>query len=209
MRLLIFGATGGVGRPLTERALEQGHEVTAVERDPAKLSLTHPGLLVAQGDVTDPASVRTVIKGHDMVFCTLGTGGRGPTTLFSTAARNVTRAMDARGVRRLMFLSNFGVLDERAPDLLWAVMMPFARVWLRHLLRDHRLALEVIRQYDWEWMAVRPMIMTDGPSTGRYRIAVEGLPPHGVRISRADVADFMLLQVNSDEYVHQIPALAY
>lgn len=108
-----------------------------------------------------------------------------------------------------MFLSNFGVLDEPAPDPRWVVMMPFARVWTRHLLRDHRLALEEIRQYSWEWMAVRPMLLTDGPWTGRYRIAVEGLPPGGMCISRADVADFMSLQVDSDEYVHEIPALAY
>jgi hypothetical protein len=69
--------------------------------------------------------------------------------------------------------------------------------------------LDEIQKYDWEWMTVRPMRLTDGERTDHYRIAVEGLPKGGTHISRADVAGFMLKQVHSDEYVYKIPAIAY
>jgi putative NADH-flavin reductase len=209
MKLIIFGASGGVGRALTERALTQGHEVTAAVRNPANLPLAHPLLRVVGGDVTDPAWTQEAVEGHQMVFCTLGTGSRGPTTLYSVAARNVTQGMEAHGVRRLMFLSNFGVLGETAPNRAGAALLLLAKLRLRHILRDHRRALEEIRQYRWEWMAVRPLVLTDGPWTGHYRIALEGLPVGGTHIARADVADFMLRQVSSNQYVHKIPAIAY
>ncbi len=112
-------------------------------------------------------------------------------------------------MRRLVFLSNFGVLHEAAPDLRWAVLMPFARLRIRNLLRDHAAALEEIRRHDLDWTLVRPLILTDGPWTGRYRVVAEGLPRGGFTISRADVADFMLQQVGSAEYVGGLPAIAY
>jgi putative NADH-flavin reductase len=208
-RLVLFGATGGVGRFLLGRTLADGHDVTVVVRDPSRLGVRHRSLRVLAGDVTDPECAPSVVPGHDVVLCALGTGGRGPTTLFSTAATNVASAMDSSGVRRLVFLSNFGVLSEAAPDLRWAVMMPFARFRIRHLLRDHVAAIDEVRRHDLDWTFVRPLILTDGPLTGRYRIAVEGLPPGGLNISRADVADFMARQVTDDEFVRRLPAIAY
>ena len=209
MRLIVFGASRGVGRSLTELALAQGHQVTAVVRSPSSLDLDDPSLDVVAGDVTNAAIVERSIGGHQMVFCTLGADNRGATTLYSVAARNITEAMDAQGVGRLMFLSNFGVLGEKASDFRTASLVFVAKKLLRDTLRDHRRALDEIRKYDWEWMAVRPMRLTDGEQTGRYRIALEGLPRGGTHIARADVADFMLKQVSSDEYVHKIPAIAY
>src|ERR1044071_671169 len=106
MKLIIFGASGGIGRALTQHALTQGHHVTAVVRNPTDLPVTHGLLSVVRGDVTNAARVGQSVEGHDMVFCTLGAGSRKPTTLYSVAARNVTEGMKAHGVRRLMFLSN-------------------------------------------------------------------------------------------------------
>jgi sirohydrochlorin ferrochelatase len=88
-------------------------------------------------------------------------------------------------------------------------MRPFARFKIRHLLRDHVAAIEEVRRHDLDWTFVRPLILTDGLLTGRYRVAVEGLPRGGLKISRADVADFMARQVGDDEFVRQLPAIAY
>jgi putative NADH-flavin reductase len=208
-RLLLFGATGGVGHFLLERLLADGHDVTAVVRDSSKLDIRHESLRLLAGDVTDPACAPAAVPGHDAVLCALGTGGRGPTTLFSTAAANVAPAMEASGVRRLVFLSNFGVLSEAAPDLRWAIMMPFARFKIRHLLRDHVAAIDEVRRRDVDWTFVRPMILTDGPMTGRYRVNPDGLPRGGLNISRADVADFMARQIGDDEFVGRLPSIAY
>ena len=209
MKLIVFGASRGVGRLLTEFALAEGHRVTAVVRDPATLGLNHGALEVVAGDVTEADNVRRCVGGHEMVFCTVGADKRGATTLYSEAARNITRGLDDGGVRRLMFLSNFGVLGEKGSGARTAAVAFMAKLLLRPTLEDHRRALDELQKYDWEWIAVRPMALTNGPRTGRYRVTVDGLPKGGARISRADVADFMLKQVGSDEYIHRIPAIAY
>lgn len=209
MKLIIFGASRGVGRSLTELALAQNYQVTAFVRNASSLPLNNPLLNVVSGDVTNAANVAQALKEHEMVFCTLGADKRGATTLYSVAARNITQAMDKQGVRRLMVLSNFGVLGETASNFRTALTVSMAKVFLRAALDDHRRALDEIRKYSWEWMAVRPLGLTDGERTGQYRITLNGLPEGGTRISRADVADFMLKQAKSDEYVHKIPAIAY
>ncbi len=212
VKLIVFGASRGVGRSLTEHALADGHRVTAVVRNPPTLGLNHESLEVVAGDVTDADGVRRCLPGHEMAFCTVGADKRGATTLYSTAARNIASAMDDQddqGIRRLMFLSNFGVLAEKGSGPRTAAMVLIAKLLLRPTLDDHRQALDELRRHDWEWIAVRPMRLTDGPRSGQYRVVLDGLPRGGARISRADVADFMLKQLTSDEYVHRIPAIAY
>jgi putative NADH-flavin reductase len=212
VRVIVFGASRGVGRSLTELALADGHRVTAVVRNAPAVGLNHESLEVVEGDVTDADSVRRCLGGHEVAFCTVGADKRGATratTLYSTAARNIASAMHEQGVRRLMFLSNFGVLGEKGSGARTAAVVFFARWTLRPTLEDHRRALDELRKHDLQWTAVRPMRLTDGARTGRYRVVMDGLPRGGTRISRADVADFMLNQVASNEYVHQIPAIAY
>jgi putative NADH-flavin reductase len=209
VKLIVFGASRGVGRSLTEFALAEGHRVTAVVRSPANLELSHESLEVITGDVTDAESVRRCLRGHEVVFCTVGADKRGATTLYSSAARNISTAMEDLGVRRLVFLSNFGVLGEKGSGARTVVLTFMAKLTLRPVLEDHRRALDELRTHDFEWIAVRPMMLTDGARTGEYRVAVDGLPKGGARISRADVADFMLKQVTSSEYVHRVPAIAY
>jgi putative NADH-flavin reductase len=208
-KVIVFGASRGVGRAFTELALAQGHRVTAVVRDPATLAPNHECLEVAAGDVSDRRSVRRHLDGHDMAFCTVGADTRGATTLYSDAAGNIADAMGVEGVRRLMFLSNFGVLGEKGRGIRTAAMVSLTKRLLRPTLEDHRRALDELTKHDLRWIAVRPMALTDGARTGEYRIVEDGLPKGGTRISRADVADFMLKQLDSDAYVHRVPAIAY
>ena len=183
--------------------------MAAVVRNPSSINVSNPLLTIVPGDVTSASTVEQSLKGHEIVFCTLGADQRGATTLYSAAARSITKAMNTQGVRRLMFLSNFGVLGETASNVRTSSSVFRAKLLLRATLQDPRRALDEIQKYDWEWMAVRPMRLTDGEPTDHYRIAVERLPKGGTHISRADVAGFMLKQVHSDEYLHKIPAIAY
>jgi len=210
MKLIIFGASRGVGRSLTEFALVEGHQVTAVARNPSNLNLNHALLTVVAGDVTNAAFVAQAIKGHGMVFCAVsGKGNHAVNTLPSTAARNITQAMNAHGVRRLIFVSIWGVLGEKPSNFLPAIQLSGLKRAFPTAFEDSRRALDELQKYDWEWIAVRPVALTNGKRTGHYRIALDGLPESGWHISRADVADFMLKQVNRDEYVHKMPAIAY
>lgn len=209
MNIVIFGASGGVGRCLIEQALAQNHHVTAAVRNPAAVNIIHEQLHVVSCDVFNAAAVSQAIAGQDVVFCTLGTDAEAPTTLYSAGAQNIVQAMQAHQVRRLIFLSNFGVLSERAQDLPGAVLLFLIKRFIPHTLADHRRALEKIRKHAPEWIAVRPLVLTNGAWRGRYRTVVDGLPAKGMRIARADVADFMLQQATSDDYLYQVPAIAY
>jgi putative NADH-flavin reductase len=212
VKVIVFGAGRGVGRSLTELAVAEGHRVTAVVRDPSTVDLNHELLDVVAGDVTDANSVRRCLGGHEMAFCTVGADRRGATratTLYSTAARNIASAMAEQEARRLVFLSNFGVLGEKGSGARTAATVLIARLVLRPTLEDHRRALDELQKHDCEWIAVRPMMLTDGPRTGEYRVVIDGLPKGGTRISRADVADFMLKQLTGNDYVRRIPAIAY
>lgn len=132
-----------------------------------------------------------------------------PTTLYSTGVQNIITEMRLHQVRRLVFLSNFGVLEETARGFRQWLLLSLARRALLHTLADHRRAIAVMRQSGLEWIAVRPLPMFDGPRTGAYRISIDHLPTGGVRISRGDVADFMLAQLARDDYVRSLPSIAY
>jgi putative NADH-flavin reductase len=209
MNVVIFGASRGVGQCLVEAALVHGHQVTAAVRDPVRVHRTHERLSVLPGNVLNPTLVQQAIAGQDVVFCTLGAASNGPTTLYSAGVRNVLQGMAAHQVRRLIFLSNFGVLNETAQDVRGAALLWMVKRFIRHTLADHRRALEEVQRHSVEWIAVRPLALTNGLGTGRYRIAVDGLPVKGTRIARADVADFMIRQVTSEDYVYKVPAIAY
>jgi putative NADH-flavin reductase len=185
MNVIIFGASRGVGRCLVEQTLAQGYHVTAAVRHPAALHITHERLRVLPCDVLNAASVNQALAGQDVVFCTLGTNSKGPITLYSVGAHNIVQGMQAHQVRRLIFLSNFGVLDEKAQDVRGAALLFLAKRFIRHTLADHRRALEEIRGHAPEWIVVRPLPLNDGPLTGRYRIAVDDLPVKGMHIAPA------------------------
>ena len=209
MKIVVFGANGGVGRQLVELALAKNYWVTAAVRNPTKVAVTHERLQVITCDVLDPTTIEPAIAGQDAVLCALGSDGRGPMTLYSTGARNIVQRMQAHGVRRIVYLSNFGVLGEKARGLRQALLLFLASRFLHHTLADHRRALDEIRGCAPEWIISRPLPMSDGPSTGVYRVAIDDLPPNGTRIARDDVADFMLRQVTSDDYLHKLPSIAY
>ena len=209
MNLLIIGASRGVGRLAVEQALERGHDVTAFARNPSSLP-NHERLTVVHGDATRLEDVCNAVPGHDVVVSALGSDNRrGPTKLYSTATANIVQAMTAAGMRRLIVLSNYGVLSEGSAHPLTALLAWAVRLVIRETLADHRRALEHLRRSSLDWIAVRPMALTNGPRTGIYRVASEGLPGGGTRISRADVADFMLKQLASPLSSGQLPALAY
>jgi putative NADH-flavin reductase len=209
MKIVIFGATGGIGRCLVDQALAAGHVVTAAVRNPARMPLSHERLRVVTCSVLDAASVLSAVDGQQAVLSALGTDTRAPTSLFSTSTRNMIAAMEEKGVRRLILVSNFLVLSETPRDLGGKTMLFLGRIYLRNVLPDQRQALEEVRQSHLEWVVVRPLALVNNPGTGSYRVALDGLPPRGRRIARADVADFMLKQLTSNEYVRTIPSLAY
>jgi putative NADH-flavin reductase len=166
MRLIIFGSTGSVGRLLVEQALQDNHLVTAFLRDPAKLTITHSNLRITRGDVLDYQSVEKAMKNQEVVLCTLGAGSKG--TVRAEGTRNIVRAMESNGVKRLICQSTLGAGNSKANlNFFWKHIM-FGML-LKQAYMDHELQENYVIQSKLDWTIVRPAAFTDGSRTGSYR----------------------------------------
>jgi putative NADH-flavin reductase len=207
VRLAIFGATGRIGRHLTELALNAGHEVVVLVRDPARLKLNHGRLRVVVGDARDFDRVLEVVQGADAVLSALGPrrNSRADEEAHVVAVQNIVEAMRRTGVRRLVTVLGAAVDfpgDQKGlSDRLTAWLV---RRLARHIYGAKRRELELLQSADGiEWVGVRPPVVTPGPPTGRYRVRLDR--PPGRRVSAGDVAEFMLRQVESGEFVGKAP----
>lgn len=197
-----MGATGGTGRQLVAGALELGHEVTAFVRDPSKLGVDHPQLTVMRGNVLDSASVEAAVRGHDAVLSALGHKRYFyPTRILSEGTRNILRAMETHGVPRLVCMTSLGVGDSAGRMGLYYTLLVIPFV-LPFYFWDKTRQERLIARSDVEWVIVRPGALTNAEKRGRVRHGRRvGSFLRTVRISRADVADFMLDQLRSNDHL--------
>ena len=201
-RVLIVGATGGTGRQLVEQALERGHVVTALARGPSALHVEHPRLTVVRGNVLDYPSVEAAVRGQDAVVSALGHKQFfRPTRTLSEGTRNVLRAMETHRVRRFVCETTLGIGASAGRMGLYytffviPVILPF---YFWDKTRQERL----IAASSVDWVVVRPGALTNGAKRGGYRQGhTVGSLLWTVRISRADVADFMLNQMSDNTYL--------
>src|SRR5438309_6754871 len=209
LKVVIIGATGQTGRLLAERAVAHGHAVTVFARDPGSMSAPGGSVRVLRGDVLDAASVDHAVADQEAVLVDLGSATRrGSPQVLPHGIRHILDAMERHGVRRIVVLSAAGALHEPVGSIVGSLGLILARAFLPGVYREHRAMLEELRTRNLDWIAVRPVILTNGPWTGRYRVVAEGIPRGGYRVSRADVADFMIRQLTSDEFVRKMPAIA-
>ncbi len=192
MQLTIFGATGGTGAQLVRAALDAGHRVTAVVRDPARVGLAHPRLRVVRGDVLDPPSMRGTLDGADAAVSALGAPGNTPTTVYSTGTSNILDEMRRAGVRRFIGISAVPVAREELGAFDRLIVYPVLRRLFGEGYADMGRMEEVLRHSDVDWTVVRPPQLTDKPPRGQYRMAVNRNVDRGRRIPRADLATAML-----------------
>ena len=192
MRLTIFGATGGTGTQLVRQALDGGHEVTAVVRDPARLTVPQQaGLRVVRADVMDPDAIVPAVEGADAVLSALGNRISGPATVRAEGVRSILAAMDKTGVRRLAVVSAAGAYNDPSDPLVTRlVVKPLLQRLLRKQFADTHEMDRQVEASATEWTIVRPPQLTNGPRRGRYRNAIDHLV--GRRISRADLAHAIL-----------------
>jgi putative NADH-flavin reductase len=208
-RILIIGATGGTGRQLVAQALERGYAVTALARNPAKLDLAHPHLVIARGDVLDYRAVEAAMRGQDAVVSALGHKRFFyPTRILSEGTRNVLRAMDAHGVARLVCATSLGLGDSAGRLGLFYTFFIIPMI-LPFYFWDKTRQEQIIARSACAWTIVRPGVLTDEARRGGYRCGSDlGGFIGTVRIARADVADFMLAQLESDTFLRTAVGVA-
>lgn len=203
MQILVVGATGGTGKQVVEQALQQGHYVTAFVRNPAKSAIQHPNLTVLTGDIVQPESVLPAVRRQDAVICALGSDLNDKEQILLRGTLTLIKAMQYVGVRKLLVVSSLGVgtSADEAPLLSKLVL----KTLLSNAIVEKEKQEQAVRESGLDWTIVRPTSLTNGPITKHLRIG-EHLPFSLLsipRISRADVAAFLLDQLDSDTYLHK------
>lgn len=208
MTLTILGASGRTGQELVRAALAAGYQVRALVRNPDKLGLSHDNLQVLQGDALDPNAVDAAIKGADAVLNALGHTKNSPDDLQTRAIEHVLASMARHNVKRLISLIGADVRfpNDRPRPIDNAVKFLLGVIAGR-VLKDGERHVALIKQSDLDWTVVRAPWLTNSPKVGSYRVGYLGRDS-GARISRADLADFMLSQVSDTRYLHDAPVVS-
>ncbi|MBC7812880.1 MAG: SDR family oxidoreductase [Burkholderiales bacterium] len=208
MKLAVFGASGRTGQHIVRQALEAGHEVAALVRNPSKLNFSHERLHITQGNVQNVANVETVIAGVDAVLSTLGPTNNTADHQVTKGTQNILVAMKKHGVRRLVISAGAGVGDPNdKPTLIHKFFGLLVKVLSRNAYEDMMQVVGVVRQSDVDWVIVRVPRLTDAPATGSLKVGYVG-KDIGTQLSRADMAMFMLQQLESNTNLRQAPAIS-
>ncbi|WP_394844489.1 NAD(P)H-binding protein [Pendulispora brunnea] len=221
MKLTIFAATGGVGGQLLTQALDAGHEVTAVVRNPSKISRKEVRVVTADLAAPDRGALESAVDGADAVLSGLGPRSSSEAGIAWRGTQAIVNAMQATSARRLVVISAAPVGTVPSPArpnppkfdpgdgaFLRHVVYPILKTLLRKYYVDLAQMEDIVRESSLDWTVVRPPQLTDKPLTGSYRVAFEQNLPRGLHISRADVAHFMLRALERADTSRRVVAIA-
>lgn len=209
MNLGIIGATRGIGNALLSLALEEGHEVTVLARDPARLKVNDSRLKVIRGDALDPAAVKALVSGQNAICSCIGIM---PTwkavDVFSRGAANILAAMDKKAGQMLITVTGIGAGDSKGHGgFLYDTV--FNPLLLKTIYADKDREEALIKASRVPWLIVRPGFLTNGPRAGEYRVLVRLAGVKAGKISRLDVADFILKELKKPRHFRKTPLLTY
>lgn len=200
MKIIIFGATGTVGRITVKEALEEGHKVTAFARNPEKLGFTHDNLRLIKGNAYSQEDVQKAVGGHDAVIVTLGSGMSRSSKIRSIGTLNIIRAMQHHGLKRLICQSTLGAHESWDNlNFFWKYIM-FGFL-LRPVFKDHELQEQLVQASGLDWTIVRPSAFTDGRATKAFKEDIATTDRNlALKITRSDIANFLTRQLSDPSY---------
>ncbi|MEO5979330.1 MAG: SDR family oxidoreductase [Chryseolinea sp.] len=198
LNILVIGANGGIGAQVVRRALSQGHSVTAILRNPDKLLVNHDELTIVQGDILRPDQIQSVFMDKDVVISAIGSNSRKRTSLYSDGARHILEAMNVAGITRCFFISASGLdVNPSFNFFLKWVTKNILQLILKEMYKDLVDMEVIIKSSPLHWTIVRPPRLTNGKAKGECRFSVDGYLAHGTEISRADLAYFILDNIDN------------
>ena len=209
MILAVFGGTGKAGQVFVKTALEKGHIVRLLARNPNKLTYTHPNLKTISGDVTNYESVNMALTSSEAVVSLLGHAPNSPANVQELFGKNVLNSMTEQKVKRLLVLTGSGIfLPGDNPNWLDRLI-----TWMLKLIDPNRLEdaakhVQQILNSDTDWTIVRTPIQTNWSRNQKLIVGPVGTPNMGFTISRQKIADFMLQALEQEKYIRQYPAIA-
>jgi putative NADH-flavin reductase len=207
--IAIIGASRGIGLETVRRGLALGHTVKAMARSDKPDGLAGETLTWLQGDATSPDDLEHLLVGADAVIQTLGVANPfscQPVTLFSTSTRHLVELMQRVGPKRLIVVTGFGAGDSRGKGSLLYEKLFFPLI-LSRIYKDKDVQEDIVKQSGLDWTIVRPGLLTKGRRTGHVKAIAEPDRWRSGVISRADVADFLITQIDDRKFLHQTPVL--
>lgn len=208
MRIAVFGGTGQAGQHLLRQALDQGYQVQALARRPDNLNIRHDSLVVISGTIQDLEAVEKTVAGVVAVLSVLGPTHNRPSFEISQGMAHIIAAMKQQGVKRLIISSGAGVSDPNdRPGLGDRLMKFLLKHMAKNVLADMVQTVDLVRSSGLEWTVVRVPMLTHDPQTGRIKTGYLGKGT-GSRVTRADLASFMLAQVQNTSFLHRSPVIS-
>jgi putative NADH-flavin reductase len=196
LKLLLFGATRNTGFYFMQQALDAGHEVTVIIRNPGSFEYKHPNLKIVKGDALELSTFENEVGGKDAVISSLGTNDfKQPMVLFSEGVGNMIIAMRRQGVKRIMCVSAMALDTNAKTGFLLKAASKIVQWVLKYPYADLRIMEAELKSSGLDWTIVRPPQLKDNPVTGKYRVAVGEHLSWPFSIGRADVAHYMLEHV--------------
>jgi putative NADH-flavin reductase len=198
-KIMVFGATGGTGKLVVEQALQSGHQVTVLVRNPEVFTIRHPNLEIIKGDVFQPLIFENAIKEKDAVVSCLGIRKREPTTVYSKGVDNITKAMQKAGVNRIICISAGAVIvPPKSSFILKFITKNILQRLFKHLYTDMLLMEKKLGDSNLNWTIIRAPWLRDTKYTGKYRSDIKEHLPNPSKISRADLADYIVKHLNDE-----------
>lgn len=208
MKLVVVGATGPLGKLLVRMALDRGHDVVAYVRNPAKLDIAHERLTVIEGQLAERAKLEAALDGAGAVLCALGSRPETKGTPLTEGTADITAAMTAKGVRRLVLVSTLSAFEPKDRFNPTATFMrTFVRLIANASYHDIKSQAEVVRASGLDWTLARVPLLTEQPQTA-VATGYVGDPALKTSLSRANLAAFMLDRAADDLFVREAPAVS-
>lgn len=209
MKVAVFGASGRTGGHIVQQALDRGHQVRALVREHSTMSDGLDRVEIVRGDVTDRQAVEDTIHDSDAVLSVLGPTQNRPGRAISRGMATIISAMRAKGIRRLIVSAGAAVPFEKdQPKLFNKVMGLLVRTLSRHVYEDMLATSRVVTESDRDWTLVRVPMLIDGEASGSLRVGYVGIGT-GPRVTRADLASFMLDQLEDETYLFDSPVISH
>jgi uncharacterized protein YbjT (DUF2867 family) len=209
MRITVFGATGGTGKQLVGQALAEGDEVVAFARKPSKLNIMDKNLTIVQGELTDQALIERAVKGANAVISVLGPRGGSKSKPLTEGMQSIIAAMKKQGIRRLIITSTLSAKDPNDPlNFRTKALVNLVKITMHDAYEEIVSVAETVRDSDLDWTIVRLTMLNNNPKSGKVKAGYVGKGEVGTWISRADLADFLLRQVQDTKYLRQAPAIS-
>jgi putative NADH-flavin reductase len=209
-KIIVFGATGGTGKLVVSQALQAGHKVTIIVRNPDAFDIQHQNLDILEGDVFQINSFEKAVVGQDVVVSCLGTQQREPTTVYSDGTRNVSKAMQKAGIKRLICLSAGAVIvPPKSNFLMKFVIKNILQKVFKNLYSDMLVMEEMLKKSDLNCTVIRAPRLKNSKHTGQYRIAINEHLNRPSSISRADLADYIVTHLDDTQAYKSMVEVSY